>query len=79
MFEKISIHGNKKHTFKAEGDFLMQPDWILAVKGEEAKEIWDKLGEEVDCEVDPDYIDMYDEWINYYGITHTIEDLNEAK
>jgi len=71
MIEKISILGNTKHVFTAEKDFLMQPDWIREVKGEEAKQVWDKIGKEPDFEIDPDYIDMYEEWINYYGITHT--------
>lgn len=75
MFEKTSVFGGKKHVFTSEQDFLMQPDWILQVKGAEAKEIWDKLGQEVDCEIDPDYIEMYEEWLNYYGITHTVTEL----
>lgn len=75
MVEKIYIFGGKKHVFAAEQDFLMQPDWILQVKGAEAKEIWDKLSQEVDCEIDPDYNAMYEEWLKYYGITHTFTEL----
>lgn len=78
MIQKISIQGNTKHVFTAEKDFLMQPDWILQVKGPEAKAIWDKIGEEVDPEMDPDYNETYEEWISYYGITHTITTLDEA-
>lgn len=75
MFEKVCIFDGKKHVFTAEKDFLMQHDWILEVKGAEAKEIWDKLSQEIDCDIDPDYIKMYEEWLDYYGITHTFTEL----
>jgi len=77
MVEKISIQGNIKHTFTSEKEFLMQPDWILEVKGPEAKAIWEALATEADYEMDPDYVSMYEEWLEYYGITHTQEEISQ--
>lgn len=78
MIEKITILGNVKHVFTAENDFLMQPDWILQVKGPEAKQIWDEMSTEIEHHLIPEYIDLYEEWIDYYGITHTITNTDET-
>lgn len=71
MFTKTSHNHGMTHTFTSEQEFLMQPDWILKTKGRELYETWAKLDNEAD-RMHPDYNELYEEWISFYGITHTV-------
>jgi hypothetical protein len=71
MFTVTSKVGKTNHVFTSETEFLYQEDWILENKGKEVYDAW-KLRDKTDeAMLHPDSITLYEEWLDFYGITHT--------